>query len=90
MLSGYSEFPNNHFFSEFLFSIQKVAGRADGFAAEVMMKGIHGRGQTRADFTARPESNSDIETIYVFTRPDGLYVNYITVRYPSSTIMILR
>ena len=49
-----------------------------------------GSAPTREDFVARPESNSDIETIYVFTRADGLYVNYITVRYPPSTIMILR
>ena len=49
-----------------------------------------GAAPTRADFTARPESNSDIDTIYVFTRDDGLYINYITVRYPPSTMLILR
>ncbi len=49
-----------------------------------------GAAPTRADFVARPESNSDIDTIYVFTRDDGLYINYITVRYPPATLMILR
>ena len=44
----------------------------------------------REDFVARPERNSDLRTLYLFTRPDGLYVNYISVRYPPSTIMILR
>ncbi len=45
---------------------------------------------TRANFTARPESNSDIDSIHVFTRNDGLYINYLTVRYPKTTIMLLR
>ena len=49
-----------------------------------------GAAPTRADFVARPERNSDIETIYVFTRNDGLYVNYNTVRYPQPALMILR
>ena len=49
-----------------------------------------GSAPSREDFEARPESNSDIETIYVFTRPDGLYVNYLSVRYPQPTLMILR
>ena len=49
-----------------------------------------GAAPARADFVPRPESNSDIETIYVFTRDDGLYINYISVRYPPSTLMILR
>ena len=44
----------------------------------------------REDFVARPERNSDLRTLYLFTRPDGLYVNYISVRYPPSTLMILR
>ena len=45
---------------------------------------------TRENFVARPESNPDLERIYVFTRDDGLYINYITVRYPQPTIMLLR
>ena len=49
-----------------------------------------GSAPTKANFTARPESNSDIETIYIFTRDDGLYVNYLTVRYPQPTLMLLR
>ena len=49
-----------------------------------------GSAPTRADFEPRPESNSDIETIYIFTRDDGLYMNYLTVRYPQPTIMLLR
>ena len=49
-----------------------------------------GAAPTRADFTPRPESNPDLERIYVFTRDDGLYINYITVRYPQPTIMLLR
>ena len=49
-----------------------------------------GAAPTRADFVARPESNSDIDSIYVFTRADGLYVNYLSVRYPQPVIMILR
>ena len=39
-----------------------------------------GSAPTKENFTARPESNSDIETIYIFTRDDGLYVNSPTVR----------
>ncbi|MBQ6102946.1 MAG: hypothetical protein IJL06_04670 [Kiritimatiellae bacterium] len=49
-----------------------------------------GSAPTRADFVGRPESNSDLETVYVFTRDDGLYVNYVSVRYPPSTIMMIR
>ena len=49
-----------------------------------------GSAPTKENFTARPESNSDIETIYIFTRDDGLYVNYLTVRYPQPTLMLLR
>ena len=49
-----------------------------------------GSAPTRENFVARPESNSDIERIYVFTREDGLYVNYLTVRYPQPTMLILR
>ena len=49
-----------------------------------------GAAPTRADFVPRPESNSDIDRIYVFLRNDGLYVNYTTVRYPQGTIMVLR
>jgi len=49
-----------------------------------------GSAPTREDFVARPENNADLRTIYLFVRDDGLYVNYISVRYPPSTIMILR
>ena len=49
-----------------------------------------GSAPKREDFVARPESNSDIRSIYVVVRDDGLYVNYISVRCPPSTIMILR
>ncbi len=49
-----------------------------------------GAAPTSANFTPRLESNSDIETIYVFTRKDGLYVNYLSVRYPQPTMLILR
>ena len=49
-----------------------------------------GSAPSRDNFVARPESNSDIDHIYVFTRADGLYVNYLTVRYPKPAIMILR
>ena len=49
-----------------------------------------GSAPTRADFVARPESNSDIRSIYLFVRDDALWVNYLSVRYPPSTIMILR
>ena len=49
-----------------------------------------GAAPTRADFTARPESNSDIRDLYLFVRDDCLYVSYVSVRYPPSTIMILR
>ena len=49
-----------------------------------------GAAPSRADFEARPERNADLRTLYVFTRPDGLYANYISVRYPPSTLMILR
>lgn len=49
-----------------------------------------GSAPTREDFVARPESNSDIRSIYVVVRDDGLYVNYVSVRYPPSTLMLLR
>ena len=43
-----------------------------------------------SDFTVRPESNSDLKRMYVNAREDGLYVSYVTVRYPKATITILR
>ena len=49
-----------------------------------------GSAPTREDFVARPEINSDIRSMFVFTRDDGLYVNYISVRYPQPTVMLLR
>lgn len=49
-----------------------------------------GSAPTREDFVARPENNADLRTIYLFVRDDGLYVNYISVRYPPSTLMLLR
>ena len=49
-----------------------------------------GAAPTRADFEARTEKNADLRTVYLFTREDGLYVNYISERYPPATMMILR
>ena len=49
-----------------------------------------GRAPTAADFTARPESNSDIRKLYLFVRDDCLYVSYVSVRYPPATLMMLR
>ncbi|MBQ9726543.1 MAG: hypothetical protein IJV65_03450, partial [Kiritimatiellae bacterium] len=49
-----------------------------------------GAAPSRSDFEARPEKNADLRTVYLFTREDGLYVNYISERYPPSTMMILR
>ncbi len=49
-----------------------------------------GRAPTAADFTARPESNSDIRKLYLFVRDDCLYVSYVSVRYPPATILMLR
>ncbi len=49
-----------------------------------------GAAPTTADFTARPESNSDVRRTYVNAREDGLYVGYVTVRCPAATITILR
>ena len=45
---------------------------------------------TRADFTIRPESNSDIRDLYLFVRDHCLYVTYVSVRIPPATLMILR
>ena len=49
-----------------------------------------GSAPTREDFVARPENNADLRTIYLFVRDDGLYVNYISVRSPQPTLLILR
>ena len=49
-----------------------------------------GRAPTRADFTARPESNSDIRNLYLFVRDDCLYVTYVSVRTPPATLLMLR
>ena len=49
-----------------------------------------GAAPTAADFVERPESNPDIRGMYLFVRDNALYVNYISVRYPASTILILR
>ena len=49
-----------------------------------------GRAPTAADFTARPESNSDIRKLYLFVRDDCLYVSYVSVRYPPATLLMLR
>ena len=49
-----------------------------------------GRAPTAADFTARPESNSDIRKLYLFVRDSCLYVSYVSVRYPPATLMMLR
>ena len=49
-----------------------------------------GSAPTREDFVARPENNADLRTIYLVARADGLYVNYISVRYPTPSMLILR
>ena len=49
-----------------------------------------GAAPTLADFEARPESNPDLDRIYVVVRSDGLYVNYTTVRFPQPAMLILR
>ena len=49
-----------------------------------------GAAPTRANFVARPESNPDIRDMYLFVRDDCLYESYVSVRYPPSTIMMLR
>jgi hypothetical protein len=49
-----------------------------------------GAAPTREDFVARPESNPDMRTIFLFVRDSCLYVSYISVRYPPATIMLLR
>jgi hypothetical protein len=49
-----------------------------------------GRAPTAADFTARPESNSDIRKQYLFVRDDCLYVTYVSVRTPPATLLMLR
>ena len=49
-----------------------------------------GAAPTRADFEPRPESNPDIRNIFLFVRDNCLYVSYVSVRYPPSTMLILR
>ena len=49
-----------------------------------------GRAPTPEDFTARPESNSDIRKLYLFVRDDCLYVTYLSVRTPPATLLMLR
>ncbi len=49
-----------------------------------------GAAPKREDFTARPESNPDLRTMYLFVRDNCLYVSYVSVRYPPPTIMMLR
>ena len=44
---------------------------------------------SRENFEARTEKNADLRTVYLFTREDGLYVNYITVRYPQATMILI-
>lgn len=49
-----------------------------------------GAAPTRDDFVARPESNPDLRTIYLFVRDSCLYLSYISVRYPPATVLLLR
>ena len=49
-----------------------------------------GAAPTAADFVERPERNSDLKGMHVFVRNDALYVSYVSVRYPTPSMMILR
>ena len=49
-----------------------------------------GSAPTAADFVERPERNSDLKGMHVFVRNDALYVSYVSVRYPTPSMLILR
>ena len=49
-----------------------------------------GAAPTAADFVERPERNSDLKGMHVFVRNDALYVSYVSVRYPTPSMLILR
>ena len=49
-----------------------------------------GSAPTRADFVARPESNPDLKGLHVFVRADALYISYVSVRYPTPSMMLFR
>ena len=49
-----------------------------------------GAAPASANFVARPERNPDLKRMRVSVRDDGLYVNYLSVRYPPATILVVQ
>ena len=49
-----------------------------------------GSAPTAADFVERPERNSDLKGMHVFVRDQALYVSYVSVRYPTPSMLIFR
>ena len=49
-----------------------------------------GAAPTRADFEVRLERNPDLARVKVSVRSDGLYVGYVSVRYPPFLAITLR
>ena len=49
-----------------------------------------GSAPTPADFVARPEANPDLKGMHVSVRNNCLYVSYVSVRFPTPSMVIFR
>ena len=49
-----------------------------------------GAAPTATDFVERPERNSDLKGMHVFVSDQALYVSYVSVRYPTPSMVIFR
>ena len=49
-----------------------------------------GSAPTPTDFVARPEANPDLKGMHVSVRNNCLYVSYVSVRFPTPSMVIFR